>query len=52
MHPYLLAAPSAAAVIDLLTAAKYWRQTQRILDNKQLFLAGYSEGAYVSMATQ
>ena len=52
VHPYLLAAPSAAAVIDLLTAAKYWRQTQRILDNKQLFLTGYSEGAYVSMATQ
>jgi pimeloyl-ACP methyl ester carboxylesterase len=52
VHPYLLAAPSAAAVIDLLTAAKYWRQTQRIVDNNQLFLAGYSEGAYVSMATQ
>jgi pimeloyl-ACP methyl ester carboxylesterase len=52
VHPYLLAAPSAATVIDLLTAAKYWRQTQRILDNKQIFLAGYSEGAYVSMATQ
>ncbi len=52
VHPYLLAAPSASAVIDMLTAAKYWRQTQRILDNKQLFLAGYSEGAYVSMATQ
>jgi pimeloyl-ACP methyl ester carboxylesterase len=52
VHPYLLAAPSAAAVIDLMTAAKYWRLTQRILDNKQLFLAGYSEGAYVSMATQ
>ena len=51
-HPYLLAAPSAAAVIDLLTAAKYWRQTQRILDNKQIFLAGYSEGAYVTLATQ
>jgi alpha-beta hydrolase superfamily lysophospholipase len=52
VHPYLLAAPSAAAVIDLLTAAKYWRQTQRVLDNKQLFLTGYSEGAYVSMAIQ
>ena len=51
-HPYLLAAPSAAAVIDLLTAAKYWRRTQRILDNKQIFLAGYSEGAYVTLATQ
>ena len=51
-HPYLLAAPSAAVVVDLLTAAKYWRQTQRILDNKQLFLAGYSEGAYVTLAAQ
>lgn len=51
-HPYLLAGPSASAVIDLLTAAKYWRQTQRVLDNKQLFLAGYSEGGYVTMATQ
>ena len=51
-HPYLLAGPSAAAVIDLLTAAKYWRQTQQVRDNKQIFLAGYSEGGYVTMAAQ
>lgn len=50
-HPYLLSGPSAAAVIDLLTAAKYWRQTEQLLDNRQLFLAGYSEGGYVTMAT-
>ncbi len=50
LHPYLLAAPSASMVMDLLTAAKYWRQTQGVRDNKQLFLAGYSEGAYVTMA--
>lgn len=49
-HPYLLAAPSASVVIDLLTAAKYWRQTTGVRDNRQLFLAGYSEGGYVSMA--
>ena len=49
-HPYLLSAPSASAVIDLLTAAKYWRQTQGIVDNRQLFLTGYSEGGYVTMA--
>lgn len=49
-HPYLLSAPSASAVIDLLTAAKYWRQTQHVPDNKQLFLTGYSEGGYVTMA--
>lgn len=49
-HPYMLSGPSAAAVTDLLTAAKYWRQTQQVLDNGQLFLAGYSEGGYVTMA--
>ena len=49
-HPYLLAAPSAAAVLDLLTAAKSWRRSQAIADNGQLFLAGYSEGGYVTMA--
>ena len=49
-HPYLLAAPSASAVNDLLTAAKYWRQTRGVRDNGQLFLVGYSEGAYVSLA--
>lgn len=50
-HPYLLSAPSASAVIDLMTAATYWRQVQHVLDNKQLFLTGYSEGGYVTMAT-
>lgn len=50
-HPYLLSASSASAVIDMLTAAKYWRQTQHVPDSKQLFLTGYSEGGYVTMAT-
>lgn len=49
-HPYLLAAPSASVVLDMLTAAKYWRQTTQQLDNGQLFLAGYSEGGYVTVA--
>jgi len=51
-HPYLLAEPSAAAVVDLLTAAKYWRQTEQRVDNGQLFLTGYSEGGYVTLAAQ
>jgi dienelactone hydrolase len=50
-HPYLLAAPSAAATLDLLTAARTWRQNNNVTDNGQLFLAGYSEGGYVTMAT-
>jgi pimeloyl-ACP methyl ester carboxylesterase len=49
-HPYLLAAPSAAAVLDLLTAAKSWRRSEGLADNGQLFLVGYSEGGYVTMA--
>ena len=49
-HPYLMAAPSAAAVLDFLTAAATWRRHNGVADNGQLFLAGYSEGAYVSMA--
>ena len=49
-HPYLLSAPSASVVLDMLTAAKAWRQSTQQLDNGQLFLAGYSEGGYVSVA--
>lgn len=49
-HPYLLSAPAAAAVTDLLTAAKTWRQKTSLADNGQLFLVGYSEGGYVTMA--
>jgi fermentation-respiration switch protein FrsA (DUF1100 family) len=49
-HPYLLAGPSAAAVVDLLTAASTWRRRHGVADNGQLFLAGYSEGGYVTVA--
>lgn len=50
-HPYLLAAPTAASVADFLVASSRFRQTRSIADNGQLFLTGYSEGAYASMAT-
>jgi len=49
-HPYLLSAPGAAAVVDLLVAARHWRLRQRVPGNGQLFLAGYSEGGYTTMA--
>lgn len=49
-HPYLLSTPTAAAVVDLLTAAKTWRQKNAVADNGQLFLVGYSEGGYATMA--
>ena len=49
-HPYLLAAPSAAATVDFLTAARTWRGQANVADNGQLFLTGYSEGGYVTLA--
>ena len=49
-HPYLLAAPAAAVTVDFLTAARTWRTQTGVADNGQLFLTGYSEGGYVTMA--
>lgn len=51
-HPYLQKAPSAAAVTDFLIAAKQWLAEQRLPLNDQLFLTGYSEGGYVTLAAQ
>ncbi len=51
-HPYLQKDPSAAAVTDFLTAARQWLAEQRQPLNDQLFLTGYSEGGYVTLAAQ
>ncbi|CAA6812686.1 MAG: Lysophospholipase (EC [uncultured Thiotrichaceae bacterium] len=49
-HPYLLQKQSAAVGIDLLIASKKWLGQQSIPLNSQLFLTGYSQGGYVTMA--
>lgn len=49
-HPYLLQIPSAAVSVDLLIAAKKWLNQRNIPVNSQLFLTGYSQGGYVTMA--
>ena len=49
-HPYLQSAPMAASVNDFLTAAKTWRSQAGVFDNQQLFMTGYSEGGYATMA--
>ena len=49
-HPYLLAAPTAAAVNDFITATQYWRAINQVKDNGELFLTGYSKGAYATLA--
>lgn len=51
-HPYLQKIPSGASVTDFLVAAKQWLAEQRQPLNDQLFLTGYSEGGYVTLAAQ
>ncbi len=51
-HPYLQAIPSAAAVVDMHTAVRTWQANTAFADNGQLFLVGYSEGAYATVAAQ
>ncbi|MFD1709433.1 prolyl oligopeptidase family serine peptidase [Ottowia sp. GY511] len=50
IHPYLTSAPTANAVVDMLTASDSWRGQAGVADNGQLYLAGYSEGGYATMA--
>ncbi len=49
-HPYLQKLPSAYIVNDMLKAAKEWIDFNNIETNGQLFMTGYSQGGYVTMA--
>ncbi|SVE16684.1 uncharacterized protein METZ01_LOCUS469538, partial [marine metagenome] len=52
MHPYQLAEPYGTAVVDLLRAThQFAAENDQFQINDQLFLAGYSEGGYATMAT-
>ena len=50
VHPYVHKFV-AEAVVDKIRAVKSFMCSREIDDNGQLFLAGYSEGGYVAMAT-
>lgn len=50
IHPYLHAQLSANAVIDGIRAARRYACQQGIMLDDELFLAGYSEGGYATMA--
>ena len=51
LHPYHLNDVTASTVIDMLRAAKHFcNETDLSQYNDQLFLAGYSEGGYATMA--
>lgn len=50
MHPYYVEEYTANAVIDLIRAAKELASKEDLSFNKKLFLAGYSQGGYATMA--
>jgi len=52
IHPYIHAKSNANSVIDFIRAAKTYSSNKSITLNNQLFLTGYSEGGYVTLATQ
>lgn len=49
-HPYYVEEPTASAVMDNLIAAKSLADEKHIDFNSRLFLAGYSQGGYATMA--
>jgi pimeloyl-ACP methyl ester carboxylesterase len=51
LHPYYVEDVTASSVIDALRAAKNLAQQKGINFNSDLFLAGYSQGGYATMAT-
>ncbi|ALI97879.1 alpha/beta fold hydrolase [Rufibacter tibetensis] len=52
LHPYYDVKHSGTAVVDMIKAGKSFFKKNNIKSSDQLFLAGYSEGGYVTLATQ
>jgi pimeloyl-ACP methyl ester carboxylesterase len=50
LHPYYLEEPTATAVLDCLKAARELALVNGLKFNGKLFLAGYSQGGYATMA--
>lgn len=51
LHPYYVEDYTASAIIDNLKAAKELATNKGLDFNEELFLTGYSEGGYATMAT-
>ncbi|GAB3199182.1 hypothetical protein GCM10027293_17680 [Pontibacter aydingkolensis] len=51
-HPYYDQKHSALAVVDMIKAARGFYREKDVKTNEQLFLVGYSEGGYVTLAAQ
>lgn len=51
LHPYYRADLAASSVTDMMIATRELASREGFSFNKKVFLAGYSEGGYVTMAT-
>jgi len=49
-HPYLMKKPIADSVVDMIKASRALLDAQQIPYDDRLFLTGYSEGGYATMA--
>lgn len=52
IHPYMHAESLASASVDMLRASKTFLSSNNVNTNNQLFLTGYSEGGYATLALQ
>jgi predicted esterase len=50
LHPYIHAKSLANSIIDMIRAAKQYTEKSGISLSEQLFLTGYSEGGYATLA--
>ena len=51
LHPYFVEEATTSAITDMLIAAKELAKQKSVNFNGKLFLAGYSQGGYATMAT-
>ncbi|GGK56231.1 alpha/beta hydrolase family protein [Rufibacter glacialis] len=52
VHPYYDETHTALAVVDMLKAVRFYLDRENIATNDNLFLVGYSEGGYATLAAQ
>jgi pimeloyl-ACP methyl ester carboxylesterase len=52
LHPFVHGRSSATVVVDAIRAARAWLASNAVDMSGDLFLAGYSEGGYVTMTAQ
>lgn len=51
-HPYYIREATAASVVDMIKASKEYLADKKFATSNRLFLVGYSEGGYATLAAQ